>query len=90
MLKVGVEHLLRDINDPSTSTLALQIKDKASGILDLFSRLTEIRAYLQNVVDEKLPMNNQILYNLQNIINFLPNLNIEVLVKSMNVKVTFP
>eukprot|EP01034_Spumella_vulgaris_P000679 gene679-895_t len=27
--EVGVEHLLRDINDPSTSTLALEIQQKA-------------------------------------------------------------
>ena len=70
-IKVGVEHLLRDINDPSTSTLALQIKQKLSGLTGLQGRLEEIHAYLQKVVDGKLPMNNQITYNLQNIFNLL-------------------
>jgi 26S proteasome regulatory subunit N8 len=83
---VGVEHLLRDINDPSTSTLAMQIKQKVAGLNGLVGRLEDIRRYLQNVLDDKVPINNQILYNLQNIFNLLPNLNIEDLVRSMQVK----
>ena len=39
-----------------------------------------------NVASKRLPMNNQILYNLQNILNLLPNLNAEELVRSMLVK----
>lgn len=50
------------------------------------AHLTEIRDYLQNVLDGKLPINNQISYNLQDIFNLLPNLNVEELVKSMLVK----
>jgi 26S proteasome regulatory subunit N8 len=84
--EVGVEHLLRDINDPSTSTLALQIKQKVAGLTGLLGRLTEIKIYLEKVVSGKLPINNQITYNLQNIFNLLPNLNVEELVKSMLVK----
>ena len=78
--------MLRDINDPSTSTLALQIQHKLGALSGLVSHLTEIRDYLQNVVDGKLPVNNQISYNLQDIFNLLPNLNAEELVKSMLVK----
>lgn len=37
-------------------------------------------------IDGKLPVNNQISYNLQDIFNLLPNLNIEELVKSMLIK----
>ncbi len=84
--EVGVEHLLRDINDPSTSVLAMQIKQKVDSLQALIGRLTEIRAYLCNVIDGKMPINNQISYNLQNILNLLPNLNVEELVKSMLVK----
>jgi len=84
--QVGVEHLLRDINDPSTSTLALQIQQKTNGLQGLLSRLGEIRAYLENVVEGRLPVNNQISYNLQNIFNLLPNLNVEELVRSLLVK----
>lgn len=85
-IQVGVEHLLRDINDPSTSTLALQIKQKLNGLSGLVARLEEIRVYLVNVIEGRVPTNNQITYNLQNIFNLLPNLNIDELIKSMLVK----
>jgi len=84
--EVGVVHLLRDINDSSTGTLALQIKHKVSGLTGLLSRLAEIKSYLEKVVDGRMPINNQITYNLQNILNLLPNLNVEELVKSMFIK----
>ena len=81
-----MEHLLRDINDPSTSTLALQIKLKINGLAGLAGRLTEIRDYLEKVISGRIPINNQITYNLHNIFNLVPNLNVDDLVKSMLVK----
>jgi 26S proteasome regulatory subunit N8 len=39
-----------------------------------------------NRTDGKMPINNQINNNLQNILNELPNLNVEALVRSMLVK----
>mmetsp|Transcript_3652 Transcript_3652/g.3776 ORF Transcript_3652/g.3776 Transcript_3652/m.3776 type:complete len:337 (+) Transcript_3652:188-1198(+) len=84
--EVGVEHLLRDINDPSTSLLAMQIKQQLNGLSGLTTRLSDIHTYLQHVLTEKLPINNQIVYNLQNIFNLLPNLNIDELKRSMLVK----
>lgn len=84
--EVGVEHLLRDINDPSTSTLAMHIKQKVDGVDGFVRRLELIREYLLNVTRGKLPINNQIIYNLQNIFNMLPNLNVDTLVNSMLVK----
>lgn len=83
---MGVEHLLRDINDPSTGTLALQIQQKVVGLKGLLARLVEIREYLDKVTSGKMPINNQITNNLQNIFNLLPNLNVEELVQSMFVK----
>lgn len=83
---VGVEHLLRDINDPSTSLLALQIKEKVSALTGLVSRLTEIKTYLDHVVAGRLPVNNQIAYNLQDIFNLLPKLNVEELQRALLVK----
>jgi 26S proteasome regulatory subunit N8 len=78
--------LLRDINDPTTSQLALDIKQKVHGLRGLQGRLQEIHEYLSKVADGRMPINNQISYNLQNILNLLPNLNVEELVKSMLVK----
>jgi 26S proteasome regulatory subunit N8 len=84
--EVGVEHLLRDINDPSTSNLALEIKQKVNGLKGLLTRLQDIKAYLDKVVSGKLPVNNQIIYNVQNILNLLPNLHLEELVNALLVK----
>lgn len=84
--EVGVEHLLRDINDPSTSTLALQVKQKISGLQVLVARLTEIKEYLTEVITDRLPLSNKIVYNLQDILNLLPNLNVDILVRSMLIK----
>ena len=84
--EVGVEHLLRDINDPSVSSLAGQVKHKMTALAGLKERLEEMKTYLENVLDEKIPVNHQILYNMQTIFNLLPNLNIEELVRSMLIK----
>eukprot|EP00968_Pinguiococcus_pyrenoidosus_P001356 scaffold62_cov256-Pinguiococcus_pyrenoidosus.AAC.14 len=45
-----------------------------------------MKLYLENVVAGKMPMNNQIIYNMQTIFNLLPNLNIEHMVRAMMVK----
>ena len=79
-------HLLLRWNDPTVSTLASQIKHKMTGLTALRSRLAEMKAYLEAVVAEKIPANNQILYNCQAIFNLMPNLNQDALVESMLVK----
>ena len=38
------------------------------------------------MIEERVPMNHNVLYNLQNILNFIPNLNVEELVRAMLVK----
>ena len=57
-----------------------------TGLTALRSRLAEMKAYLEAVVAEKIPANNQILYNCQAIFNLMPNLNQDALVESMLVK----
>lgn len=71
--EIGVEHLLRDVNDPSVSELAAEVQHRLTGLGGLSSRLHEIRDYLQDVAEGKLPVNNTILANIQNILNALPN-----------------
>ena len=80
---MGVEHLLRDINDPSTSQLTFQIKQKIQGLTGMLERLTEMSLYLNKVIQGVIPVNNQIIGNIQTIINLLPNLNVDELVRSM-------
>lgn len=84
--EVGVEHLLRDINDPTVSSLAAKVHAKATGLRGLKSRLEEIRSYLEDVLADKISLNNQVVYNLQDIFNLLPNLNLDSLVSSFLVK----
>lgn len=74
--EIGVEHLLRDIKDLSTGTLSNRVADRLNSLRGLQSRLLEIRDYLEEVVQGKLPVNHQIIYNLQDIFNLLPNIDL--------------
>jgi len=73
--EIGVEHLLRDIKDSTTTTLATQVTDQLASLQGLQSRLLEIRDYLQSVASGALPVNHQIVYYLQDALNLLPDLN---------------
>jgi len=84
--EVGVEHLLRDVKDMTISTLANQVTQKLSALKGLASRLSEVDAYLQNVLSGRMPINHRIIYELQDVFNLLPNLNVEELVKAFAVK----
>lgn len=85
--EVGVEHLLRDINDPTISTVANLVHAKMSGLATLTSKLVEMKDYLQDVVDGKIKkVNQEIIGNMQTVLNLLPNLNVEELVRAVLVK----
>lgn len=84
--EIGVEHLLRDINDPTVSTVASLIKGKMSGLATLVEKLVECKDYLETCVSRNVRPNEEIVSNLQTILNLLPNLNTPDLVKSMIVK----
>lgn len=80
--QVGVEHLLRDIRDTSVSSLASRVKNKLNSLKGLQKHLTEMTEYVGQVIEEKLPLNPQILYNLQDIFNLFPNLKVDNMVKA--------
>merc|ERR1719324_2182081 len=80
--EVGVEHLLRDIKNASASTLAVRVGDKISALKGLAVRLGEIEKYLASVVEGKLPMNQEIIYQLQEIFNLLPDQDSEELIRA--------
>eukprot|EP00574_Skeletonema_japonicum_P007106 CAMPEP_0201726692 /NCGR_PEP_ID=MMETSP0593-20130828/10204_1 /ASSEMBLY_ACC=CAM_ASM_000672 /TAXON_ID=267983 /ORGANISM="Skeletonema japonicum, Strain CCMP2506" /LENGTH=358 /DNA_ID=CAMNT_0048218237 /DNA_START=19 /DNA_END=1095 /DNA_ORIENTATION=- len=84
--EVGVEHLLRDINDPTVSTVANLVKAKLSGLSTLTEKLVEMKDYLTAVSEGRMKPNPEIIANMQAIVNLLPNLNVEELVRSMLVK----
>lgn len=72
--EIGVEHLLRDIKNLSTGTLSTRVADRLTSLRGLATHLAEIRDYLASVVAGEMPVNHQIIYNLQDIFNLLPNL----------------
>ncbi|MBA0873193.1 hypothetical protein Goshw_028919, partial [Gossypium schwendimanii] len=80
--EIRVEHLLRDVKDTTISTLATEVTGKLTALKGLDERLREIRGYLDLVIDEKLPLNHEILYHLQDVFNLLPNLNVNDLIKA--------
>jgi 26S proteasome regulatory subunit N8 len=68
------------------STLASQLTSKLNSMKGLEKKLGEIHQYLTNVINGVIPMNHQILYNLQNIFNLSPNLRIDEVVRSFSLK----
>jgi 26S proteasome regulatory subunit N8 len=85
--EIGVEHLLRDINDPTISTVANLIHAKMSALITLKTKLEEMEEYATKLADGKIKKrNHEIVSNMQQILNLLPNLNVEELVKAIMVK----
>ena len=49
-------------------------------------RLTEIKTYLQNVIMKRVSPNPQIINNIQEIFNYLPNFETEDIIKSLAIQ----
>jgi len=79
--EIGVEHLLRDVQDDTSSpnglqgnlSLTVRCADRLRSLRGLRQRLGEIHQYLGKVLQKTLPVNHQILFILQDIFNLLPN-----------------
>lgn len=80
--EVGVEHLLRDIKDTTLGSLSQRITNQLSGLHGLSEQLSEIKSYLDLLVDGKLPVNYSIIYLLQDIFNLLPDISGDSFIKS--------
>ncbi|CAE6451825.1 unnamed protein product [Rhizoctonia solani] len=77
--EIGVEHLLRDIKDSTTTTLATRVSNQLASLRGLSARLREISAYLKRASQPPgesgaLPPNHQISYQLQDALSLLPDL----------------
>ena len=72
--EIGVEHLLRDIKDSTTTTLATRVSEQLASLRGLQSRLSDVQKYLVEVSTGAMPTNHQIVYHLQDALNLLPNL----------------
>ncbi|XP_065367220.1 26S proteasome non-ATPase regulatory subunit 7 [Calliphora vicina] len=84
--EVGVEHLLRDIKDTTVGSLSQKITNQLMGLRGLKDQLDDIKSYLQRVGDGKMPINYQIVYQLQDIFNLLPDLTNDQFTETMYVK----
>lgn len=84
--EVGVEHLLRDIKDTTVGSLSQRITNQLLGLKGLHSQLSEIRDYLQQVCAGSLPMNHQIIYQLQDIFNLLPDIANDSFIDNLYIK----
>ncbi|KAG6371912.1 maintenance of mitochondrial structure and function-domain-containing protein [Boletus reticuloceps] len=80
--EIGVEHLLRDIKDSTTTTLATRVSEQLASLQGLQSRLRDVHSYLLDVVAGTLPVNHQIIYHLQDALNLLPDLSDSVVTQS--------
>ncbi|KAI0047486.1 Mov34-domain-containing protein [Auriscalpium vulgare] len=72
--EIGVEHLLRDIKDSTTTTLATRVSEQLASLRGLESRLADVQKYLVDVAASAMPVNHQIVYDLQDALNLLPDL----------------
>jgi 26S proteasome regulatory subunit N8 len=85
--QIGVEFMLKDINDPNRIGSASKIiNDKEQSLRALIKKLTDIKTYLINVISGKIQVNAQIIYNIQEIFNLLPNFDTESLIKAMSIQ----
>jgi len=71
------------LQDNTTGTLSEKVMQKLNSLKGLKKRLDELTQYLNNVIEGKLPISNEINDNLQDIFNLLPYLGSESLIKSL-------
>lgn len=71
--EVGVEHLLRDVHNNTQGSLSQKISNQIKGLKGFAKKLAQIAVYLEDIANGKLPMNYKIIYGLQDIFNYLPD-----------------
>jgi len=66
--------------------LSQRITNQVHGLKGLNSKLLDIKSYLEKVTTGKLPINHQIIYQLQDVFNLLPDVNLQEFVKAFYLK----
>ena len=75
----------RDIKDTTVGSLSQRITNQLQGLRGLHSQLTDIGKYLTEVGNGSLPINHAVIYQLQDVFNLLPDINLQEFVKAMYV-----
>lgn len=82
--EIGVEHLLREINDPTIPTLFNLLESAELSMGSLALKLITLKNYCETTVENpKAILNQEIGNNMQEILNLLPNLNVEEFVQNL-------
>eukprot|EP01017_Pseudomicrothorax_dubius_P042529 TRINITY_DN6954_c0_g1_i5.p1 TRINITY_DN6954_c0_g1~~TRINITY_DN6954_c0_g1_i5.p1 ORF type:complete len:273 (+),score=105.31 TRINITY_DN6954_c0_g1_i5:103-819(+) len=84
--EIGVEQLLRELRDVNMTTLGSEVAQKISSLKALISKLDIIRFYLDQVAAGTAAPNQQVIFNLQEIFNLLPNLNSQELIDAFTTR----
>ncbi|KAK2198210.1 bifunctional Rpn11-EIF3F [Babesia duncani] len=85
--EVGLEHLLRDLTNVTTSTVSKKMDAKISALGTLADKLREISSYLTGVITGTYSMNSSIIYLLQDMFNMMPNMENEELMDAFAINV---
>ena len=67
-------------------TLSQRITSQLMGLKGLHKHIHDVSLYLEKVTSSQLPINHQIIYQLQDVFNLLPDVNLQQFVKAMYVK----
>lgn len=72
--EIGIEHLLRDVTDSTITNLSTQIQERELSLLHLSRILSQIEDYLADVAKGVLPMSEDVLGVLQELISLQPEI----------------
>ncbi|KAI9085377.1 hypothetical protein K1719_032633 [Acacia pycnantha] len=84
--EIGVEHILRDVKETTSNTLATEVSDKFTALKCFHGRINREFHSLDFFIRGFGPTSHERLYRVQDMLNHLPNLNDPELVKALTVK----
>jgi 26S proteasome regulatory subunit N8 len=72
--EIGIEHLLRDLTDSTITTLSTQVQERELSLIHLCKVLRQIEEYLQDVGNGVMPISEDVLEVLQELISLQPEI----------------
>ena len=72
--EVGVERLLKDLQEPTGTQLKHELDLKTSSLQTLDDKIKLMKEYLEMVESGKIPVNQKIIQNIQDIFNLSPDI----------------
>lgn len=75
--KIGVEHLLRDLTDSTITTLSTQVQERELSLIHLCGVLQQIEEYLKDVANGAMPISEDVLEVLQELVSLQPQIHLQ-------------